>query len=320
MKEIKTISISDFTTHSGAYYPLIELHYQQFGLEIGKAPILLINHSLTGDSQLTGDRGWWNEIIGPSKTIDTNKYTILGFNVPGNGTLNQIISKPEDFHTGDIASIFLEGLKKLEIEKLYAIIGGSIGGGIAWEMAAKSNQITDFLIPVAADWKANDWIIANTFMQKRILQNSSQPLEDARIHAMLTYRTPQSFDFRFGRTKNEEKGTYNIESWLIYHGEKLAKRFNLDAYIMMNHLLSSINIEREGSLAKEIIRNINAEIHLIAINSDLFFTPLEDKKTFDLLKKIKKNIFYHELNSLHGHDAFLIENEAMAMILSKIFK
>ena len=157
-------------------------------------------------------------------------------------------------------------------------------------------------------------------MQKRILRNSSQPLEDARIHAMLTYRTPQSFDFRFGRSKNEEKGIYNIESWLIYHGEKLAKRFNLDAYIMMNHLLSSINIERDGKLAKEIIRKIDAEIHLIAVDSDLFFTPSEDKKTFDLLKKVKKNIFYHELNSLHGHDAFLIENEAMALILSKIFK
>ena len=320
MKEIKTISISNFSTHSGVNYPLIELHYQQFGLEIGKAPVVLINHSLTGDSQLTGDRGWWNEIIGPNKTIDTYKYTILGFNVPGNGILNQTISEPENFHTGDIASIFLEGLKNLKIEKLYALVGGSIGGGIAWEMVAKSNQITDFLIPVAADWKANDWIIANTFMQKRILQNSSQPLEDARIHAMLTYRTPQSFDFRFGRSKNEEKGIYNIESWLIYHGEKLAKRFNLDAYIMMNHLLSSINIERDGNLAKEIIRNIDAEIHLIAVDSDLFFTPLEDKKTFDLIKKIKKNIFYHELNSLHGHDAFLIENEAMAAILSKIFK
>ena len=59
---------------------------------------------------------------------------------------------------------------------------------------------------------------------------------------------------------------------------------------------------------------------MIAVDSDLFFTPAEDKKTFDLIKKTKKNIFYHELNSLHGHDAFLIENENMALILSKIFK
>ena len=236
MLEIRTISIKNFKTHSGAIYPKINLYYQQFGRQIGKAPIVLVNHSLTGDANLSGDEGWWTEIIGKGKIIDTDKYTILGFNIPGNGVKGQIFNKPEDFHTGDIASLFLLGLSNLKIKKLYALIGGSIGGGIAWEMAAISKDITKFLIPVAADWKANDWIIANTFLQKRIIENSKQPLQDARIHAMLTYRTPQSFENRFGRTLNKEQGIFNIESWLIYHGEKLQKRFQLKAYIMMNHL------------------------------------------------------------------------------------
>ena len=319
MAGIQTISIPDFKTHSGAVYPSIDLHFQQFGCEIGTAPVVLVNHSLTGDARLTGDGGWWNEIIGHGRTIDTQRYTIMGFNIPGNGVLGQTFSIPEDFHAGDIASLYLLGLKALNIEKLHALIGGSIGGGIAWEMAALAPQITKYLVPIAADWKANDWIIANTFLQKRILQNSKQPLEDARIHAMLTYRTPQSFEFRFGRTKNEELGIYNIESWLMYHGDKLAKRFQLDAYVMMNHLLASINIERHGQTVQEIIKLITAEIHLIAIDSDLFFTPAEDRKTMDFTKKFKKDIFYHELSSLHGHDAFLIENEDMIRILSPIF-
>ncbi|MDA8658246.1 alpha/beta fold hydrolase, partial [Flavobacteriaceae bacterium] len=183
MAEIQTISISNFRTHTGAVYPSIDLHYQHFGCELGTAPVVLVNHSLTGDAQLTGNDGWWNEIIGPAQTIDTQHYTLLGFNIPGNGVLNQTFSTPEDFHTGDIASLFLQGLKVLKIETLYALIGGSIGGGIAWEMSALAPEITKYLIPIAADWKANDWILANTFMQKRILQNSKQPLEDARIHA-----------------------------------------------------------------------------------------------------------------------------------------
>jgi homoserine O-acetyltransferase len=319
MSMIKTISISNFKTHSGVVFPNFDLHYQHFGREIGTAPVVLVNHSLTGDAQLTGKGGWWNEIIGPDKTIDTATYTVLGFNIPGNGTLEQIFSNPEVFHAGDIASLFLLGLETLGIEKLYALIGGSIGGGIAWEMIALAPNITKYLIPVAADWKANDWIIANTFLQKRILQNSKQPLEDARIHAMLTYRTPQSFDFRFGRTTNQEMGMYNIESWLLYHGDKLAKRFKFESYLMMNHLLSTINIERSGYSVEEIIKNITAEIHLIAIDSDLFFTPTEDKKTMERCKPFKKELYYHELSSLHGHDAFLIENEAMAQILSKLF-
>tara|TARA_B100000963_G_scaffold359838_1_gene388414 strand:- start:1247 stop:2212 length:966 start_codon:yes stop_codon:yes gene_type:complete len=320
MLEIRTISIKNFKTHSGAIYPKINLYYQQFGRQIGKAPIVLVNHSLTGDANLTGDGGWWTEIIGKGKIIDTDKYTILGFNIPGNGVKGQIFNKPEDFHTGDIASLFLLGLSNLKIKKLYALIGGSIGGGIAWEMAAISKDITKFLVPIAADWKANDWIIANTFLQKRIIENSKQPLQDARIHAMLTYRTPQSFENRFGRTLNKEQGIFNIESWLIYHGEKLQKRFQLKAYVMMNHLLSSINIEREGEIALNIIKNIKSEIHVVAIDSDLFFTPVEDQKTFNSCKKVKKNIYYHEIKSLHGHDAFLIESQSMEKILSKIFK
>ena len=211
--EIKTLTISQFTTSTGAFYNSINLHYQHFGKAIGSSPVVLVNHSLTGDSQVTGKNGWWNEIIGYRKTIDTHQYSILAFNIPGNGTLEQTFSNPEDFHTGDIASIFIKGLKILKIDKLYALIGGSIGGGIAWEMAALVPELTKYLIPIASDWKANDWIIANTFLQKRILQNSKNPIEDARIHAMLTYRTPQSFEFRFGRTRNEEKGIYNISTF-----------------------------------------------------------------------------------------------------------
>ena len=240
--EVQTLSISNYKTHTGASYDLIELHYPQFGQAIGTAPVVLVNHSLTGDSIVCGDQGWWNEIIGEGQTIDTNRYTVLAFNIPGNGMLEQTFSRPEDFHTGDIAALFLEGLKLLGVTHLFALIGGSIGGGIAWEMAALAPDFAEYLIPIAADWKANDWIIANTFLQKRILENSKNPLEDARIHAMLTYRTPQSFDFRFGRTKNEEQGIYNIESWLLHHGNKLAQRFSLEAYVMMNHLLSTVNI------------------------------------------------------------------------------
>ena len=125
-------------------------------------------------------------------------------------------------------------------------------------------------------------------MQKRILQNSSQSLEDARIHAMLTYRTPQSFDFRFEGQKMKKKVFIILKAGLFIT-EKNLKRFNLDAYIMMNHLLSSINIERDGNLAKEIIRNIDAEIHLIA-GTVIYFSLLEDKNIRSD-KKLKKIFF-----------------------------
>ena len=206
------------------------------------------------------------------------------------------------------------------IKKLYALIGGSIGGGVAWEMAALRPNLTENLIPVAADWKASDWIIANTFLQKRLLENSNEPLKDARIHAMLTYRTAASFGERFGRTVNFEKNLFNVESWLVHHGDKLEGRFLLQAYKTMNHLLATINITRNGDSLEKIIETISSNIHLIAIDTDLFFTAEEDKKTLKRGKKIKENIYYHEIKSIHGHDAFLIENNIVSQIFSSIFK
>ncbi|MDG2386208.1 MAG: alpha/beta fold hydrolase [Flavobacteriaceae bacterium] len=320
MNPIQCLSISEIKTHTGASFANLDLYYQHFGLPLDEAPVVLINHSLTGDSDVAGHKGWWKELVGPEKTIDTNRYAILAFNIPGNGIEGQTLPNPEDFHTGDIADFFLKGLELLGISNLYALVGGSIGGGIAWEMAVLATKLTKYLIPIAADWKANDWILANTFLQKRILENSSNPLEDARIHAMLTYRTPKSFDHRFGRSRNEELGIFNIESWLLHHGRKLAERFHLDSYVLVNHLLASINIERDGKTASELISKIEAEIHLIAVDSDLFFTPEEDQQTFAMIKPNKDSIFYHELKSIHGHDAFLIENDAMEQILTPLFK
>ena len=319
MSKVITIPIHNFTTSSGSYYNEIELHYQHFGRDYNDAPVILINHSLTGDANVAGSSGWWNEIVGPNLTIDTNKYAILGFNIPGNGVKNYLLENYQDFHAGDIAEIFYQGLKFLGVQQLFALIGGSIGGGIAWEMAALYPSITRNLIPVAADWKASDWIIANTFLQRRLLENSNDPLRDARIHAMLTYRTPASFTERFNRTKNFEKNIYNVESWLIHHGDKLFKRFLLQAYKTMNHLLASVDVSRNGKSFESVIQSIESDIHLVAINSDIFFTSEEDKKTFKIGKNFKKKIYYYEINSIHGHDAFLIENKAISKIFGKIF-
>ena len=319
MLEIHKVSINNFKTGSGALYKSLDLFYQHFGKEYSKAPVVLVNHSLTGDSNVSGNNGWWSEIIGPGMTIDTNHYSVLAFNIPGNGFQDSIIKNHNDFHSGDIARLFFEGLRILGVKNLYAIIGGSIGGSIVWEMGALYPNLSKHLIPVGSDWKASDWIIANTFLQKRILNNSSKPLEDARIHAMLTYRTPNSFDNRFNRTINDENNMYNVENWLIHHGKKLNNRFKLEAYVFMNHLLSTVDITRSLMSFEQIIKKIKSSIHLIAIDSDLYFFSYQDKLTFEKVKKSKKNIFYNEIKSIHGHDAFLIENVKMSNILKPIF-
>ena len=314
------INIQNFTTENGALYRTLPLSFTFFGLPLHSAPVVLVNHALTGNSQVTGENGWWNDLIGEGKTIDTGKYTILSFNVPGNGIDSFVIENYQDFTTRDIARIFLKGIETLKIEQFYAIIGGSVGGGIAWEMLALEPNITENLIPIATDWKSTDWMIANCFLQEQILNNSSKPIEDARIHAMLCYRSPESFKEKFQRTVNEDLSIFNIESWLLHHGEKLQKRYQLASYKLMNQLLKTIDITRNRESFEILMSKTNANIHIIGINSDLFFTPKENQETFQELKKFKENVFYSEINSIHGHDAFLIEYKQLDHLLADIFK
>ena len=313
------IQIHNFITESGAHYPIINLSYQVFGPQLNTAPFVLVNHALTGNSQVIGEQGWWNDLIGERKTIDTSKYTVLAFNVPGNGYDGFLIENYKDFNARDIAKLFNQGIKDLKIKQLFAIIGGSVGGGIAWEMAALETKITQHLIPIATDWKSTDWLIANCFLQEQILANSSKPIEDARIHAMLCYRTPASFSAKFQRTLNEELQVYNVESWLAHHGNKLQKRFQLSAYKMMNQLLKTIDITRGRDSFAAVASKIEANIHIIGIDSDLFFTANENRATYEELKKYKENVSYQEIVSIHGHDAFLIEYQQLHNLLATIF-
>ena len=314
------IIIKDFITESGALYHSLPLSFTLSGLPLHSAPIVLVNHALTGNAEVTGENGWWNDLIGEGKTIDTTTYTILAFNVPGNGNDSFSIENHLDFTTRDIARIFIKGLEVLNIEQLHTIIGGSVGGGIAWEMLALEPNITQNLIPIATDWKSTDWMIANCYLQEQILNNSSKPIEDARIHAMLCYRSPESFKEKFQRTVNDKLPIFNIESWLAHHGKKLQKRYQLSSYKLMNQLLKTIDITRNSEDFETLMSKTPAAIHIIGINSDLFFTAKENKETFQILKKFKDNVFYSEIDSVHGHDAFLIEYKQLDHLLADIFK
>lgn len=296
----------------------IELSYELFGQPLGQAPIVLVNHALTGNSSVTGKNGWWNSLIGQNKLIDTNDFTVLAFNFPGNGYDGFFIKNYEDLILRDIANIFLIGLEKLKIKKLFAIIGGSIGGGLVWEIAALSPELSENYIPIASDWKSSDWLLANTRLQKQILNNSSQPVHDARMHAMLCYRSPLSFQKKFDRSKDSH--IFNVESWLLHHGKKLQERFQLKSYKLMNHLLSKIDITRGGKLKFEnIISKVKGNIYIVSVDSDLFFTDFQNRETFYKACVIKDNMFFKTIKSDHGHDAFLIEFDQLRELLSEIF-
>ena len=95
--DLKHITLSDFKTESKAFYKTINLSYQTFGKPLGTAPVVLVNHALTGNSNVAGKDGWWKALIGKNKVIDTNVYTVLAFNIPGNGYDGFVIENYKDF-------------------------------------------------------------------------------------------------------------------------------------------------------------------------------------------------------------------------------
>ena len=320
MINLNKLNIENFSSFDGTNFD-IELTYELFGQPIGESPIVLINHALTGNSSVSGSKGWWNSIVGDKKLIDTNYFTVLAFNFPGNGYDGKLIDNYESLILRDIAKMFIIGLEKLKIEKLFAIVGGSIGGGLVWEMASISPNISENYIPIASDWKSSDWLLANTRLQKQILNNSSNPVHDARIHAMLCYRSPLSFQKKFDRSINEDANIFNVESWLLHHGKKLQERFQLSSYKLMNHLLSTIDITQGGKIKfEDIISKIKGNIFIVSVDSDLFFTDYQNRDTFYKACRIKDNIFFKTIKSVHGHDAFLIEFDQIIKLLSSVFK
>ncbi|WP_428071510.1 alpha/beta fold hydrolase [Chryseobacterium gambrini] len=310
--ELKHINFS-YRTDSQKEYN-IPLSYQLFGKDLFSAPIILVNHALTGNSNVSGEKGWWKQLIGEHQVIDTEQYTVLCFNIPGNGFDDFFIDECEDFTPSDIANIFLKGLEILNIKSLHAIIGGSLGGGIGWEMLVKKPHLAEIFIPVACDFKTHDWLHAQCLVQKFLLNQHDEPLQKARIHAMLCYRTPESLNNRFQNRYSEEKQRLESEDWLVYHGKALNERFSLKSYKLMNHLLMNINANEEH------LEKIQARMHMISVDTDLFFPASEIRMCFEKLKEKNKDVFYHEITSVHGHDAFLMEYKQLNTIIKNILK
>ncbi|MDR0829936.1 MAG: alpha/beta fold hydrolase [Prevotellaceae bacterium] len=323
MSDLQKIIIENYLAKNAKQPQNLILSYQIFGCELGTAPVVLVNHALTGNSNVIGKNGWWNELIGENGAINPQNFTILAFNIPGNAFCDDenLIENYKDFTIFDIAKIFWQGIDYLHIDKIFAAIGSSLGGAIAWEMAAQRNDKIGKIIPIATDWKSTAWLLAHVLLQDRILNNSANPIFDARIHGMLLYRTPQSLQARFDRgLQPDNPDLFQIESWFCHHGEKLEGRFALSAYKLMNYLLRTIDITQNRGDFLAVASKIQSEIHFVSIDTDLFFPANITKSDYENLKKIKQNVFYHEIKSIHGHDAFLIEYQQLNDMLKDVFE
>jgi homoserine O-acetyltransferase/O-succinyltransferase len=318
MKNIRTIDLFDFNLEKGKKQEHIALSYQTFGQPIGTAPVIVIHHSISGNSTVCGRNGWWNGLVGENKTIDTNSYTIIAFNIPGNGfgeDYETLIPNYRDFTIRDIASIFWEGLFYLKIKTVFSVIGGGLAGAIAWEMAALQPNRIENLIPIATDWKTTDRIISNVLIQDQLLNNSEDPMVDARYYANLYFKNSEYVNQLFRRTNLESSSIAAIEKCILTKNKCL-----ISGYRLMNFIQKSNDLCRNRTDFTTVMGSIKATIHLIGIDTDGMYSVDENRITFLKLRKIKSNVFYHEIESDFGQDAYLKETETIANFLQPIFK
>lgn len=316
-KKLEYVNLPGFELKSGAIQD-VHISYQIYGRTLHTAPIILVNHALTGNSSVLD---WWSAIVGSGKAIDLDKVTVLILDIPGNGfdrDIDHLIYNYQKWRLSDVASAFAKAIQTLNIQKIDYGVGGSIGGGLLWEMLVQQPDLFGTIIPIAADWKATDWLIACCEVQNMILETSSEPLQTARAHAMTFYRSPQGLKQKFNL---EQKGdTFKVVQWLHHHGKKLQDRFTLPAYRLMNHLLMTLDAKvLNGDNINQALLNSETSIEIIAIDSDGFFVAAEDRETYAKLNGAL-NVTYHEINSPHGHDAFLIEYDQVSQILKSIIK
>lgn len=321
---------------SGDMLPSFELAYQTFGkLNADKTNVVWITHALTANANAAE---WWGGLVGEGKLLDPTRYFIICANVLGSpyGSTNPLSIKPftglpyyHSFPSITIRDIVatLDLLRQyLGLSKIHLLIGGSLGGQQALEWAIQQNTVFDKLILLATNAQHSAWGIAFNESQRLAIQadatwqtNSpdagSAGLKAARSIALLSYRNYYTYVNTQTEIDDEFKEVWRASSYQRYQGDKLASRFNAFSYWYLSKAMDSHNIGRGRDGLINALAQIKAQTLVIGITSDLLF-PVNEQIT---LACGIEGAIYQEIDSLYGHDGFLIEAEAIANVINAFF-
>jgi len=331
---------------SGKTLPSVTLAYETYGeLNKDKNNAVLVMHAFTGDAHAAGfhrgeeDAGWWDFMIGPGRALDTGKYFVICVNVIGGckgstgpSSINPKTGKPYALEfpvvtLGDMVSAQAKLIDHLGIDKVYAVLGGSMGGMLALQWAAVYPERIECVIPIAATLKHSPQQIAfNEVGRQAIMADPDwnggdyygktlpeRGLAVARMLGHITYMSNASMEKKFSRRVKEDTDEFKfapdfeVEGYLQYRGQNFVKRFDANSYLYITKAMDFFDLSGEKLFAKgslELTRFL-----VIAFKSDWLYPSCQSQDMVRQLKMHYVDATYCEIDSAYGHDSFLIESE-----------
>jgi homoserine O-acetyltransferase len=348
------LSIGAFPLERGGALPDVTIAYETWGtLNAARDNVILVEHALTGDSHVVGDAGeghaspgWWGGLVGPGRPIDTERWFVIASNVLGGcqGTTGPASTAPDGAAWGsrfpyitirDQVNAEAAMLDRLGIDRLAAVIGGSMGGMRAIEWAATHPARVERCIVLASAAYATADQIA--WCQPQLLAIRHDPdfaggdyydtgrspdkgLGLARRIAHITYRTETELSGRFGRDAQPgedplgpaSRGRFAVESYLDHHAGKLARRFDANAYLVLTEAMNSHDVGRDRGGLEAALSAVTADCTIVSVDTDRLYPP----RLSDELARLLPRASRAEIHSEYGHDGFLIEDEQVGLIVA----
>ncbi|MGC5326396.1 homoserine O-acetyltransferase MetX [Brevibacillus sp. SYSU BS000544] len=352
---MQKIGIGDLQLESGEVLKQVDIGYKTYGVyDPERENAILVCHALTGDVYAVGDEkrpGWWEGLIGPGMPIDTNEYFVVCSNVLGGcygstgpASLDPDTNQPYGSRfpvvtIRDMVHAQRRLIDALGIAKLYAVIGGSMGGMQVYEWAVEYPEMMELVVPIATCSRLSAISIAYNDVGRQAIKNDpewnrgdyypgagpTRGLAVARMLGMITYRTAELFEERFGRSYQQETGassadiTYQIESYLRYQGEKLVDRFDANSYLCLLRAMDSHDIGRGRGGIEQALSRIAARVLMIGITNDLLYPIEHQEEMAGCIGKHQIPVEFHTIDSKFGHDGFLVEFTRMGRIVAPFF-
>jgi homoserine O-acetyltransferase len=331
----------ELTLESGETLGPITLAYETYGqLNKDKSNAILVLHALSGEAHAAGPGGWWDNLIGGGKGIDTDKYFVICSNILGGckgstgpSSINPKTGKPYGIGfplitIGDIVNAQRYLIDHLGIQQLLAVIGGSMGGMQVLQWMVSHPERIRAAIPIATTMKHTPQQIAfNEVGRQAVMADPNwrngnyyghgvpaKGLAIARMIGHITYMSDASMAEKFGRKFKSDKALFKfgadfeVEGYLRYRGDNFVKRFDANSYLYITKAIDYFNILNGHSLGG-IFRGLRAKVLVIAFKSDWLYPAYQSQEIVKACKLAGVDASYCEVNSTYGHDAFLLEIE-----------